>query len=382
MRVPAIAIAGAGIAGLTASLALAARGYRVELLEQAERLDAIGAGVQLSPNASRVLIGLGLRDALAARATALDGIRIASARRGGELVTIPLSEVAGAPYWVIHRADLQEVLLNAARAHPSIALRLGRRCDAIAVDTNGVRIIGENTIEASALIGADGVWSAVRRHVSDAKPQFSGLVAWRGMIDAQGIARAPEKRVNLWMGGGAHLVTYPVAGGSRINLVAIVPGDPQGNTAADEAAKAFANWPAQPRALVEAASLTRYPLFTLPAMSRWSSGPVALLGDSAHAMLPFAAQGAGMAIEDASVLAICLGDARDTSQTNIAAALSRYAALRRDRVARVADLAKRSGRLYHLTGPMALARDLAIRALGGERLLKRQDWIYGWTPPQ
>lgn len=384
---PAIAIAGAGIAGLTAALALAARGFRIELLEQAERLDAIGAGLQLSPNASRVLISLGLRDAMAARATLLDGIRIHSVRSGGELTTLPLGEKAdaraGAPYWVMHRADLQDVLLDAVRANPAITLRLGWRCDDVDVNADGVILkTGGDAITAAALIGADGVWSAVRRHVCDVAPVFSGLVAWRGMIDAEISSGArTEKFITLWMGAGAHLVAYPIAGGARINVVAIVPGD--ADTATDNVATAFAHWPTQPRVLVEACQpLSRYPLFTVATLPRWSNGPVALLGDAAHAMLPFAAQGAGMAIEDAAVLAWCVGDARELSQAQIAQALSRYATLRRDRVTRVMNAAKQSGRIYHMRGAMAAARDLAIRALGAKRLLARQDWIYGWTPPQ
>lgn len=390
MTPPAIAIAGAGIAGLTAALALAARGYRVELLEQAERLDAIGAGLQLSPNASRVLIALGLGDALAPRATLLDGIRIHSARSERVLTTIPLGEAAsqraGAPYWAMHRADLQDVLLQAARAHPAITLRLGARCDDMMLHEDGIALrVGGEQLAAAALIGADGVRSAARRHVCDVAPEFSGLVAWRGMIDVQSFAGArPEKFVTLWMGGDAHLVTYPIAGGTRINVVAILRGDADApaNPASVADALAKAGWPAAPRALIAACeTLTRYPLFTMSALSRWTAGPVALIGDAAHAMLPFAAQGAGMAIEDAAVLAACIGEARAISPTEIAAALARYDGLRRDRVTRVAGAARQSGRIYHLRGASAAARDLTIRALGGDRLLARQDWIYGWTPP-
>jgi salicylate hydroxylase len=183
------------------------------------------------------------------------------------------------------------------------------------------------------------------------------------------------------MGPDAHLVAYPMSGGQRINVVAIVPGNAGGpgwNEPGDGAqiARQFAaaGWPEPARAMIGAiGGWRKWALFTIPSLPAWHSGAMALLGDAAHAMLPFAAQGAGMAIEDAAVLAQCLGESADAG-----AALARYAQLRRERVARVQGLAQRNGQIYHLKGAAAAARDLVIRTMGPQRMLKRQDWIYGW----
>ncbi|HEY8333415.1 MAG TPA: FAD-dependent monooxygenase [Tardiphaga sp.] len=383
-----IAVAGAGIGGLTAALALAARGFRVVVLEKAERLQEVGAGLQLSPNASRVLIGLGLQPRLAPDVIAPDAVSIMSARSGGEVIRLPLGETAasrsGGPYWVMHRAHLQSALLAAVTDHPAIELRLGRPLDAFGIDAGGV-VLGEHG-PALALVGADGVWSAVRHQLfPEVQARFSGLIAWRGTIDAGRLPRDPTNRVQLWMGPNAHLVAYPMAGGRQTNVVAIMPGPWNGpdwneTGAAAEIKNHFAamRWPGPARTMLDAVeSWRRWPLCTLPDGGAWSQGPVALLGDAAHAMLPFAAQGAGMAIEDAAVLAKCLSETLDGS-TDVAAALQSYAALRRPRVARVQRVARQSGRIYHLRGPMALARDLTMQAMGASRLQARQDWIYDW----
>jgi salicylate hydroxylase len=384
-----IVIAGAGIGGLTAALALAARGFRVSVLEKAARLEEAGAGLQLSPNASRVLIGLGLGARLAPHAITPDAVRIMTARSGREVMRLPLGDAAaqaGAPYWVIHRADLQAALLAAVREHPAIELRLGCAVADVAIDAAGVTIHGGagDPLHAVALIGADGVWSAVRQRLfPQAQPAFAGLIAWRGTFDAGLLSAEPVlHQVQLWMGPHAHLVAYPISGGRQVNMVAIVPGDWQqpGWSEPGDAAElarhfATARWPAEALAMIGAvAAWRRWALFTMPDGGVWNEGPVALLGDAAHAMLPFAAQGAGMAIEDAAVLAECLGDA-----AGIPAALARYAAMRRSRVGRVQRTARQSGQIYHLRGPMALARALTMQALGPRRLQARQDWIYDWT---
>jgi salicylate hydroxylase len=392
-----IIIAGAGIGGLTAALALAARGFRVIILEKAERLEEAGAGLQLSPNASRILVDLGLKPRLAARAVTPEAINIISAREGGEIARLPLGEAAslraGAPYWVIHRADLQAALQAAVDDNPAIDLRLGCQFEDVTAHAKGLTVVqrhGDTRQQelAVALIGADGIWSAVRNHLFPAvQPQFSGLIAWRGTLDATTLPREyTSPRVQLWMGPDAHLVAYPISGARQINVVAIVPGtwNRPGWSApgdANEIKTAFATqrWPSTARMLVGAVDgWRRWALFTLPDIGEWSSGAVALLGDAAHAMLPFAAQGAGMAIEDAAVLANCLGPAAGDNVANIPAALQRYGRLRRGRVLRVQRAARQQGRIYHLTGPLALARDATIKAMGPKRMLARQDWIYDW----
>jgi salicylate hydroxylase len=388
-----VLIAGAGIGGLTASLALAARGFRVIVVEKAERLEEAGAGLQLSPNASRILIGLGLKSQLFARALVPDAVSIMSVRHGGEICRLPLGDaIDDAPYWVMHRADLQAALLDRVRADPDIDLRLGMAFEDATTSNDGVIAglrAGPKRIEetAWALIGADGVWSVLRDQLfPDVRPLFSGLIAWRGTVDAAKVpAELRTPRVKLWMGPDAHLVAYPVSGGQRINVVAIVPGsanDPGWSEPGDgtEIAQQFAaaGWPEPARTMIGViGSWRKWPLFTTPPLPAWHSGAMALLGDAAHAMLPFAAQGAGMAIEDAAVLAQCLGESIEAAD-GAAAALSRYTTLRRDRVARVQQFAQRNGRIYHLKGAAALARDLVIRTIGPQRMLRHQDWIYSW----
>jgi len=391
-----IIVAGAGIGGLTAALALAARGFRVIILEKAERLEETGAGLQLSPNASRILVDLGLQPRLKARAVTPESINIMSARARGEIARLPLGEAAGlragAPYWVMHRADLQAALQAQVNDNPDIDLRLGCQFEDATSHAKGLTVVqrrGNARQEelAVALIGADGIWSAVRNHLfPQMQPQFSGLIAWRGTLDATTLPREyTSARVQLWMGPNAHLVAYPISAARQINVVAIVPGtwNRPGWSApgdANEIKDAFpSRWPPTARMLIGAVDeWRRWALFTLPDIGEWSNGAIALLGDAAHAMLPFAAQGAGMAIEDAAVLANCLSQSSGENIAGIAAALQRYGRQRRSRVLRVQRAARQQGRIYHLTGPLALARDLAIKAMGPQRMLARQDWIYDW----
>jgi salicylate hydroxylase len=392
-----IVVAGAGIGGLTAALALAARGFRVVVLEKAERLEEAGAGLQLSPNASRVLIDLGLKPRLAARAVTPEAISIMSAQRGGEIIRLPLGETAtsraGAPYWVMHRADLQAALQAQVNVHPDIELRLGCQFEDVVPHAKGLTVVQRSGMTrqqelAVALVGADGIWSTVRHHLfPEVQPQFSGLIAWRGTLDTTQLPREYAScRVQIWMGPDAHLVAYPISAARKINVVAVVPGtwnrpgwSAPGEVCEIKNAFASARWPGNARMIVGAVDDWRkWALFTIPDGGEWTAGAIALLGDAAHAMLPFAAQGAGMAIEDAAVLARCLGERIGENAPGIPAALKNYAQLRRSRVARVQRAARQSGRIYHLRGPAAYARDLAIKAMGARRMLARQDWIYDW----
>jgi salicylate hydroxylase len=392
-----IVVAGAGIGGLSAALALAARGFRVVVLEKAERLEEAGAGLQLSPNASRVLIDLGLKPRLAARAVTPEAISIMSAQRGGEIIRLPLGETAtsraGAPYWVMHRADLQAALQAQVNDHPDIELRLGCQFEDVVPHAKGLTVVQRSGMTrqqelAVALVGADGIWSTVRHHLfPEVQPQFSGLIAWRGTLDTTQLPREYAScRVQIWMGPDAHLVAYPISAARKINVVAVVPGtwnrpgwSAPGEVCEIKNAFASARWPGNARMIVGAVDDWRkWALFTIPDGGEWTAGAIALLGDAAHAMLPFAAQGAGMAIEDAAVLARCLGERIGENAPGIPAALKNYAQLRRSRVARVQRAARQSGRIYHLRGPAAYARDLAIKAMGARRMLARQDWIYDW----
>ena len=392
-----IIVAGAGIGGLTASLALARQGFRVIVLEKAERLEEAGAGLQLSPNASRVLIDLGLQPRLAPRAVTPDAISLMNARNGGEIIRLPLGDAAmfqpDAPYWVMHRADLQAALAAHVNNHPDIELRLGCQFDDVGTHAKGLTVVQRSGMArqqelAVALVGADGIWSAVRHQLfPEVQPRFSGLIAWRGTLDTSQLPREfTSSRVQLWMGPNAHLVAYPISGSRQINVVAVVSGtwNRPGWSAPGEAneiknAFAAARWHAVPRMVIGAVDAWRkWALFTVPDGGEWINGAAALLGDASHAMLPFAAQGAAMAIEDAAVLAKCLGETQNEGGPTIPAALKRYARLRRPRVARVQRAARQAGRIYHLSGPLAVARDLAIKAMGPRHMLARQDWIYDW----
>ncbi|HEY5128642.1 MAG TPA: FAD-dependent monooxygenase, partial [Bradyrhizobium sp.] len=219
-----VIVVGAGIGGLTASLALAGQGFRVVILEKTERLEEIGAGLQLSPNASRVLVELGLQPRLAARAVTPDAISLMSARSGGEVARLPLGEAAafraGAPYWVVHRADLQAALQAHVNENPDIELRLGCQFDDVVSHAKGLTVVQRSGVTrqqelALALVGADGIWSAVRHHLfPQVQPRFSGLIAWRGTLEATQLPREyTSRRVQLWMGPNAHLVAYPISGG-------------------------------------------------------------------------------------------------------------------------------------------------------------------------
>ncbi|MGA8901236.1 FAD-dependent monooxygenase [Bradyrhizobium sp.] len=386
-----IIVAGAGIGGLTASLALARQGFRVIVLEKAERLEEAGAGLQLSPNASRVLIDLGLKPRLS-RAVTPEAICLMNATNGSEIARLPLAG-KDAPYWLIHRADLQAALRDEVESHSDIELRLGCQFEDVSPHAKGLTVVQRSGPTrqqelAVALIGADGIWSTVRHHLlPEAQPRFSGLIAWRGTLDTTQLPREyTSRRVQLWMGPDAHLVAYPISGARQINVVAIVPGQwnrPGWSEPGDgnEIKSAFvaAGWHAIPRMLVSAVDgWRRWALFTVPGGGQWTDGAMALLGDAAHAMLPFAAQGAAMAIEDAAVLAKCIAERQNEGPAALSAALQRYARLRRPRVTRIQRSARQAGRIYHLGGPLAAARDLVIKAMGPKRMLSRQNWIYDW----
>jgi salicylate hydroxylase len=289
-----------------------------------------------------------------------------TARTAKEIGRVPLGEAAAlryAPYWIVRRADLQSALLARVTSHPDIDLRLGAQFEDVAVYPKGVTVVQRRVSErqqepALALIGADGVWSSVRHQIfPDAQPQFTGSIAWRGTVDASQLPRGfMTQRVQLWMGTNAHLVAYPMSGGKRINMVAIVSGKwnrPGWSEPGDvvEIANHFADphWPIAARMMIGAVdSWRKWALFAMRDGGVWNKGPIALLGDASHAMLPFAAQGAGMAIEDAAVIAKCL----DASRTNPTEAFAKYASLRASRVgARSAhraqerpDLSPRAGR--------------------------------------
>jgi 2-polyprenyl-6-methoxyphenol hydroxylase-like FAD-dependent oxidoreductase len=392
-----VIVAGAGIAGLTAALALTRAGMRVTVLEQAERLAETGAGIQLSPNATRVLIALGLRERLAASVMAPRAIRVMAGGSGREIVHIPLGDEAerryGAPYWTIHRGDLQSVLAAAATAAHDVTLKLGMRVTDFAGHDNGISVLARAAKEINdergiALIGADGLWSTVASRLQkQRKPRFAHRTAWRALVPADSVPaefRAPL--VHLWLGLDAHLVHYPVKGGRLINIVGIVHDEwsKSGWSAAgdrDEILRHFArwSWAEKARALIALPDQwLKWALFDRKTPFRGGAGLVTLIGDAAHPMLPFLAQGAAMAIEDAAVLAAMLGRYRDDA----ADALRGYERARWHRTAHVQQVARKQGRIYGLSGPEAVIRNLGMRLMGGEKLRERYDWLYSWRPPE
>jgi salicylate hydroxylase len=392
-----VVVAGAGIGGLTTALALAAHGYRVVVFEQSVKLEEAGAGLQLSPNATRVLFDLGLGKLLEPVAVAPQSLLVRSARSGRQIVDMPLGPTAqvryGAPYWILRRADLQAGLLAAVNANPDISIELGVKVEDFAVHRNGLTIQarrGSDIVEfrAIALIGADGLWSTLRnRFGNGVEPRFRRRTAWRSLVAA---ADMPEHFrdpiVQLWLGQDAHLVHYPVSGGRAFNIVAIARDSREeagwsGEGVAQDLISHFSpwNWSGEARSLLKIpANWTTWRLYDMPPLRRWGDGPVTLLGDAAHPMLPFLAQGAGMAIEDAAVLADCLA----RSPEDVPAALRAYEDARRARVTRVQNAARRNGDIYHKAGPEAFARNLGMRIIGGRRLIDRYGWIYGWRLPQ
>jgi len=391
-----VIVAGAGIAGLTAALTMAKAGLRVTLLEQADRLLETGAGLQLSPNATRVLTSLGLRERLLPHAVAPHAIRVMSGGSGREIVRIPLADAEkkyGAPFWVLHRADLQAALVAAAQASMDITLKLGTRVEDFAAHVKGVSVLGRQDRQVfdergMVLIGADGIWSNVAARLKRQRPaQFAHRTAWRALVPADSVPaefRAPF--VHLWLGVDAHLVHYPVKGGSLINIVGIVhdewneagwsaPGEPK------EILRHFARWTWHDRARDLIATPKRWlkwALYERKAAFRGGEGPVSLIGDAAHPMLPFLAQGAGMAIEDAAVLAWCLKEYRDDP----ADALRAYEGARRLRTARAQQVSHKQGTIYGRSGPEALVRNLGMKFMGGDRLRAHYDWIYTWRSPE
>jgi salicylate hydroxylase len=387
-----IVIAGAGLGGLTTALALAEHGFRSVVVEQAERLEAIGAGIQLSPNATRILMQLGLADRLRPAAVVPSCIRVVRARDGSEIISIPLSDMEeryGAPYWVIHRGDLLGALLGAARENPEISLELGARVETFASHPNGVTVkaLRRNSAvdaQGSCLIGADGLWSVVRAGLGDSEPpRFARRVAWRAMVPADMAPpqmRAPE--VTLWLGGRSHIVHYPVQGGHTINVVAISADDwkePGWSTEAkpEDVLTRFpaGRWSRHVRDLLGIPERwMKWALADRPVPKQWGLDQTTLLGDAAHPTMPYLAQGAALAIEDAAVLAARLG----ANPENPAAALRLYEDDRRTRAMQVQKAARKNGNVYQYSGPDAVARNIVMRVLGGARLRNRYDWIYNW----
>jgi salicylate hydroxylase len=387
-----VVIAGAGLGGLTAALTLARRGFSVVICERARQLAEVGAGIQISPNAGHVLKDLGLDQALAAAASEPVAIDVRSGATGRAITSASLSAFRqryGLPYRSFHRVELQRILASAVAAEPRIELRLGTTVAGFVREADGVVVRLERAgavslIEAIALIAADGVWSSLREALGGRPARPTGRTAWRATVPAGAAPPGlPADRIGLWLGRNAHLVHYPVRAGKTINVVAIVEEDWHGEGWSEpgdraQVARAFAGWAAEARAIIAApAEWRKWALVAVNPHGPWTSDRAALLGDAAHAMLPFLAQGAAMAIEDAAVLAASL--ARGGS--DVAGALRAYENERKMRVIRLAAAAKQVGDTYHFGSFAAFGRDVALRLAGERLMIGGNDWIYGWRPP-
>ena len=388
-------MAGAGVAGLSAAIALARAGWRVNVLERAPLIEEAGAGLQVSPNAAAILRSWGVLDRLSGRALAPEALRIRRARDGHDLLRMPLGPIAelrwGAPYLVVHRADLIAALLEQTARHPSILVETGVEVVGFAPSQTSIQIAVRRNGEAerrdsALLVGADGLRSAIRERLGLGladRPVWSGRTAWRALLDpSHAPAHAMRLETCLWFGPRAHLVHYPLRGGEAVNIVAIIEDDWRGSNDADfwaapgspgDVRPFFANWHWEARELIEAVGeWRRWPLFDRNVAARWTDARVVLVGDAAHPMMPFLAQGAAQAIEDAEAL----GRAFSNPGASVELALSAYERERLPRAAAVQLASRRQGAIYHMSGPAALARDVVLRHLGIERTLRRLDWLY------
>jgi salicylate hydroxylase len=385
-------IAGGGIGGLAAALAARRAHWEVRLFEQAERFSEVGAGIQLGPNTSRILREWELlRGPLAGQVVAPPRLRVRDGVDGAELAVLPLGSSCtqryGAPYLTVHRADLQAALLQGARS-AGTRLHTGCRIAGVEPQADGVavRTPAPERVHGDALLAADGVWSQLRKAVSgDDVPRASGHLAYRGLVRQQDLPqRLRSEEVTVWLAPRMHLVTYPVRGGDWLNAVCVVegtqPGDPRDwDHAASQAQLDASLGPVCAEVRERVAGMPEWRLWVLHARDPVASpdqlarGCVALLGDAAHPMRPYLAQGAGMAIEDARELQRVLAMVSEDI-TDVPTALRRYALNRWERVGRVQERSQRNGTIFHATGPLRMARNAALRTLGA-RLLD-QPWLY------
>jgi salicylate hydroxylase len=389
-----ILVAGGGIGGLATALALSKGRHRVDVFEQAAVFGEIGAGVQLGPNATRRLQQLDLGPGLAAIAARPDALVVHSAESGSELARMPLADAMqqryGSPYFCVHRADLHGLLLDAVRARGTGTLVTGAQIRQVETSDDLVCLSSTDARawEGEAIVGADGLWSMVRRQLDCASaaqpPRVTGHTAWRALIEQSSLPAAlRRKQVDVWLGPRLHAVAYPVRGGDWLNVVVIAESAPAGDARDwDQSSSIAALKQAMGRSCAGLQSL----LDAMPGWRAWSLGDrapmtsaaemaherVALVGDAAHPMVPYLAQGAGMAIEDAVALADSLADGR---AADVPAAFARYAEARWARNAQVQARARRNGEIFHATGAVRLGRDMAMRLLGAKLL--DQPWLYG-----
>jgi salicylate hydroxylase len=397
-------IAGGGIAGVAAGFAAMRAGWQAKVFERAAEFSEVGAGVQLGPNVTRILQAWGLGDALGQVAAFPSGLHARSMNTGEVLATLPVKDAAktyAAPYVTIHRADLHALLLQAAvgegvQVHSdAVVQKVSQSFDEVVFDV--VKHGQPQRHSAAVAVAADGVWSPLRQQLlGDGLPTFIGHIAYRALVAQADLpAHLRSQDVSVWMGSKAHVVSYPVRGGEYLNVVCLAEGrllDDDANNL-----QALQTWNAQKTEAQTLAELHHalrgactpltdlmaacsdwrlWPLCGRPAMQgahQHAQGRVALMGDAAHPMLPYLAQGAGMAIEDAYELAAQLLGA---TSTNAPERLQLFAHARWQRNARVQARAVRNGQIFHATGPMRMGRDVGLRLMGAR--LMDVPWLYGY----
>ncbi len=387
-RKPRILIAGAGIGGLTTALALAQRGFRVDIYEQAPELMELGAGVQISANGSRVLIELGLEAAMRAVVceAALKEVRIWNTGQTWKLFDLGKDSIErfGAPYWFVHRGDMHRALLDAVRASDGVALHTGKKCVRFEQDGAGVtlELAGGERIVADALIGADGVHSTIRQQLFEAgKPEYMGIICWRGLARIEDLPEELRRPVGTNMvGPGGHVITYPLRRGEIMNFVGFGERDDwkieswteKGTKA--ECAADFQGWnPLVHQIIAVLDQPYKWALVGRAPLAAWTKGRVTMVGDACHPMLPFLAQGANQALEDALVLARCLA-----AHSDVAVALARYEAARLERTTKIVNGSVESGRRFHnatLADPAA-AVAYVDREWQPDKVRMRYDWLF------
>lgn len=382
-----VLIAGGGIAGLALALALSQRGIPSHILERRRAFSEEGAGIQIGPNGTRVLMELGIAETLRPHAGVPDWLVVHDAAHGNELTRLPLNARMpgkfGSPYWTVHREDLHATLLTQVRAKSGIRVTQDAEvmCAASGPGAAGVSTHDGRTFIAMAVIGADGLRSGMRNDVSGPAPLIpTGKSAFRSVVERAALPAAlADGSTHIWLAPDAHVVHYPVRGGREVAVVVIASSSFSGEGWSHEAqvGSALTN--------VTLASPLAELLRSAPSWRQWAliapeheiasvTGRLALVGDAAHPTLPFLAQGGVMALEDSVVLAEVMAAHRD----DIPEALQQYRRLRETRVRRVAEASRRNGRIYHYGGLMRAARNAAFRIVPGDRLISTYDWLYGW----
>jgi 3-hydroxybenzoate 6-monooxygenase len=383
-----VIVVGGGIGGLSAALALAREGLRVRILERASVVGEIGAGMQLGPNAFHAFDALGIGPAARDRAVYVAGLQMMDALDGSEIVNIPTGEAFRerflGPYAVIHRADVHLSLLEGIGARPGIVLETAAQVERVEQTQRGVRVFTDRaTYDADAVVGADGGRSVIREQYVGDEPRVSGHVVYRAVVDA--VDFPDDLKLNapvVWAGPDCHLVHYPLRNGTQYNVVVTFHSRQTETWSVTEGSREevlsyFSDILARPRQLIDLPrNWRRWATADRNPIGRWTFGRVTLLGDAAHPMLQYLAQGACMALEDA----VTLGAAVRAAGGDLFRAFAHYEKSRVVRTARVVLMTREMGRIYHAKDVERLVRNQMWKDRAPERFYDALDWLYGWSP--